>query len=460
VGRNRFEAGPAKDSTNVDLDNGVEVSVSVGAGPRRAPTDASRRDSVEQRRYGRGKVTQCRTDSTWTKVEERYDRALRIAYDMPCDMESLVKSPALPAETVSDEELFDLRSAEQLADALSMGLQVPWAPQLPTIRVGSDLYRYNRVEGASAGVEVKQVLGAGYTLKGVGRIGHADLHANGELSLLRSNGARTINATAYHRLNAMNPEWAGALTFGTSLPALLYGRDEGFYYRSYGFEVGEKREQRKGALEYRLFLERQWTAGDSDVVNTFSFARAFGDRRFGANIQAERADQIGVNLSWSRLLVDHPRGVRLTSLTRVEAATGTFEYARGAFESTISRPMFGRFAGALTGAIGSSAGRVPLQRGFAVGGLRTVRGQLPGTQSGDAFWFTRAEVGTRNGAFRPVLFYDMGWAGSRKTFGQVPAQRGAGLGFGVLDGLLRFDIARGLRPNKGWRFDLYLEAPL
>jgi len=459
--RNRF--GPAdslKDSTKVELDNtGVEVTVSAG-GKRRVPTDSARRDSVDQRRYGRGKVTQCRTDSTWTKVEERYDRALRIAYDMPCDMESLVKSPALPAETVSDEELFDLRSAEQLADALSMGLQVPWAPQLPTVRVGSDLYRYNRVEGASAGVEVKQVLGAGYTLKGVGRIGHADLHANGELSLLRSNGARTINATAYHRLNAMNPEWAGALTFGTSLPALLYGRDEGFYYRSYGFEVGEKREQRKGALEYRLFLERQWTAGDSDVVNTFSFARAFGDRRFGANIQAERADQIGVNLSWSRLLVDHPRGVRLTSLTRVEAATGTFEYARGAFESTISRPMFGRFAGALTGAIGSSAGRVPLQRGFAVGGLRTVRGQLPGTQSGDAFWFTRAEVGTRNGAFRPVLFYDMGWAGSRKTFGQVPAQRGAGLGFGVLDGLLRFDIARGLRPNKGWRFDLYLEAPL
>ena len=459
--RNRFSAADSlKDSTRVDLDNtGVEVSVSAG-GKRRVPTDSARRDSLEQRRYGRGKVAQCRTDSTWTRVEERYDRSLRIAYDMPCNMDQLAKSPLLPAETASDEELFDLRSAEQLANALSMGLQVPWAPQWPTVRTGSDLFRYNRIEGLSGGVEVKQVLGAGYTLRGIGRIGHADLHANGELALTRSNGARTISAAAYHRLNAINPEWAGALTFGTSLPALLYGRDEGYYYRSYGFELGERREQRRGALDYRFFIERQWTAGDTDVVNTFSLARAFGGSKFAGYLTADRGDFAGISANWSRALVDHPRGVRLTSITRLEAATGTFEYARGSFESTLSRPLFNRFSGAVTGAIGSSAGRVPTQRGYAVGGLRTVRGQLPGTQLGNAFWFTRAELGTRNGAFRPVAYFDVGWAGSRKQFGQIQPQRGAGFGFGLLDGLMRFDIARGLYPHKGWRLDLYLDAPL
>jgi hypothetical protein len=372
----------------------------------------------------------------------------------------LAKSPALPTETASDEELFDLRSAEQLANALSMGLQVPWAPQLPTIRTGSDLFRYNRIEGLSGGVEVKQVLGAGYALRAVGRIGHADLHANGELALSRTNGARTITAGVYHRLSAINPEWAGALTFGTSLPALLYGRDEGFYYRNYGVELGERREQRRGALEYRLFVERQWTAGDSSVVNTFSFARALNGRRFASFLQAEPGDFAGVSATWSRAFLDRPGGVRLVGITRAEAATGTFEYARGSFESTISRPLFGRAAAALTGAIGSSMGRVPFQRGYAVGGLRTVRGQLPGTQTGDAFWFSRAEVGTRGGAFRPVAFFDVGWAGSRKTFGQVQPQRGAGIGFGLLDGLMRFDIARGLYPNKGWRLDLYFDAPI
>lgn len=446
------------DSAVVESSTGdVQVSVSMGGTNK---DRAARRDSVQERRYGRGKVTQCRSDSTWTRVEERYERSLRIAYDMPCDMERLARSPALPAETASDEELFDLRSAEQLAGALGMGLQVPWAPQLPTIRTGSDLFRYNRVEGLSAGVEVKQVLGAGYTLRAVGRLGHADLHANGELALVRTNGARTITANAYHRLNAMNPEWAGALTFGPSLPAFLYGRDEGWYYRSYGFELGERREQRRGALEYRVFVERQWTAGDSDVVNTFSLARALGDSRFASHLVAERGDLAGVGLSWSRALIDRPRGLRLTGVTRVEAATGTFEYARGSLESTISRPLAGRFAGALTGAIGSSAGRVPAQRGYAVGGLRTVRGQLPGTQFGDAFWFARAELGKGGGAFRPVAFFDVGWAGSRKQFGQIQPQRGAGLGFGVLDGLLRFDIARGLYPHKGWRLDLYFDAPL
>ena len=458
--RNRF--GPAdsvKDSARVDLDNtGVEVTVSAG-GKRRVLSDSAKRDSLERARYGRGKVTQCRTDSTWTKVEERYERSLRIAYDMPCKMETLAQSSALPAETVSDEELFDLRSAEQLGNALSMSLQVPWAPQLPTMRVGSDLFRYNRVEGLSAGVEVKQVLGAGYSLRGVGRIGHADLHANGELSLLRSNGARSINAGVYHRLNAMNPEWAGALTLGTSLPALLYGRDEGFYYRSYGLELGEKREQRKGAFEYRFFLERQWTAGDSNVVNTFSLARLTNGARFRENLLSEPGAFTGVSANWSRMLVERPRGARLTAIARAEAATGTFEYARGSVESTASRRV-GPFSAALTGSIGSSLGRVPFQRGYAIGGLRTVRGQLPGTQQGDAFWFSRAEVGTGSGAVRPVAFFDVGWAGSRKTFGQIQPQRGAGVGLGFLDGLFRLDMARGLYPYKGWRFDLYLEAPL
>jgi len=152
--------------------------------------------------------------------------------------------------------------------------------------------------------------------------------------------------------------------------------------------------------------------------------------------------------------------MRVTSVARTEAATGTFEYVRGALETTVSRNLGSRLAGAVTGAIGSSIGRVPFQRRFFIGGSRTVRGQRPGTQSGDAFWFTRAEVGTRSGAFRPVLFADLGWAGNRQTFGRVKPQRGAGFGFGVLDGLLRFDLARGLHPNKGWRLDLYLEAPL
>lgn len=457
--RNRFAARDSAkaDSLAVDLDNtGVEVSVS-SSDRKKTP---AQRDSLERRRYGAAKVRQCAKDSVWTRVEERYEGAVRIAYDLPCDMERLGKSPALPALDASDEDVFDLASAERLMDALGMSLQTPWAPQLPKLRVGSDLLRYNRIEGLSVGAEVKQVLGAGYTLTGVARLGFADLHANGELALTRSTGLRTVAFTGYHRLLAVNPDWAGALTFAPSLPALLYGRDEGFYYRAMGASLGEHREQRKGSLDYRLFIERQWTAGDTGVVNTFSLARAFADRRFAPNIVAEPSTFTGADLTWARTLLDQPRGWRWVGITRAEAATGTYEYARGSLETTVSHGLGRRASVALTGAAGSSAGRLPIQRTWYLGGLRTVRGQFPGTQSGNAFWYGRAELGTRQGFARPVAFYDLGWAGSRKSFGEGMTQRGAGFGFGFLDGLLRVDFARGLNPSKRWRTDIYLGAPL
>jgi hemolysin activation/secretion protein len=95
-----------------------------------------------------------------------------------------------------------------------------------------------------------------------------------------------------------------------------------------------------------------------------------------------------------------------------------------------------------------------------MGGVRTVRGQSPGTQSGDAFWLARAELGTRQGIVRPLLFYDAGWAGARNRWGGTRPQQGAGLGFGLLDGLLRVDIARGIYPAKRWRMDFYLDGVL
>lgn len=445
------------DSASVDLDNtGVDVSVTAGGKKR----TQAQKDSSDRRRYGAAKVRQCAKDSTWTRVEERYEGNVRIAYDLPCDMSSLEKSKALPALDASDADVFDVASAERLVDALGMGLQAPWAPQLPKVRVGTDLLRYNRVEGLSIGVEAKQQLGAGYSLTGIGRFGIADKHGSGELSLARSTGLRTVTGSVYQRLLAPNPEWAGALTFAPSLPALLYGRDEGFYYRAMGASLGEHREQRKGSIDYRIFIERQWTAGDSNVVNTFSFARAFGDRRFAPNIRAEPSTFTGVDVSWAHSWLDQPLGWRLVSIARGEAATGTFEYTRGSFESTITHSLTKRAMFALTGSAGASGGRLPTQRSFFLGGLRTVRGQYPGTQSGNAYWFGRAELGQRQGFVRPVLFYDMGWAGNRKTFGEGMMQRGAGIGVGFLDGLIRMDFARGLNPSKRWRTDLYIGAPL
>ncbi|MCO4098132.1 MAG: hypothetical protein HEQ38_01795 [Gemmatimonas sp.] len=449
--------GSAGDTTV--LVGNAEVSINIGGGALSGGTGSAVVDTAKLSATERLRRRLCARDSTYTRVEPRYGGALRVAYDMPCDASKLANSPALPPAVTSDDDLFDLKARDELLAALDLSLQPGWMPQMPTIRFGSDLVRFNRVEGLSAGVNVSQVLGAGYTLTGVARIGHADLHANGELSLARSNGARTVTATMYHRLAAVNPEWGGGLALGPSLPAFLYGRDEGFYYRAMGVELREQREHRRGAFEYTLFVERQWTAGDTTVVNTFSLAKLIADRRFRRNIPSDRMSVTGVSGTYSRVVLERPQGLRLTTVLNGEAGTGTFRYARASVEATAARPV-GLFATALTGAIGSSIGDVPRQRGWFLGGVRTVRGQIAGTQDGDAFWLARAEVGTRQGVFRPVGFFDVGWAGSRETFGKVQAQRGAGVGVGVLDGLIRVDFSRGLYPRKRWRTDIYLSAAL
>ncbi|HEY4130451.1 MAG TPA: ShlB/FhaC/HecB family hemolysin secretion/activation protein, partial [Gemmatimonadaceae bacterium] len=120
----------------------------------------------------------------------------------------------------------------------------------------------------------------------------------------------------------------------------------------------------------------------------------------------------------------------------------------------------GKLAGALTLAGGSSVGSLPSQRLWYLGGSQTVRGQSPDTaQSGNSFWLTRAELGTNAVGMRPTVFGDLGWVGDRNHISDVGRpMSGVGAGVSFLDGLFRFDVARGLYPRKQFRVDLYLES--
>lgn len=430
--------------------DGTTISVSVGS---EDSASRARRDSTYRAR-------RCRPgDSTYIRTETRYGGALRVGYEMPCDRESLRTSSALPPANASTSDIFDTAAAEQLLEALGMGLQPAWGPQRPTLRSGLDLIRYNRVEGLSVGLQAEQVLGAGYTARAVGRLGHADLAFNGELGLERSNGRRTAYGTVYRRLRATAPEWGNPLSFGPSVPALLYARDEGFYFRAAGVEVGDRQVRRTGSFEWRLYFEQQQTAGDSSVLNTWNLAKAFGGDGFRSNFDASSVSLTGLDVAWSRAFGADPDGTRLVTTLRGEGATGDVTFGRGQLEATVSRPI-ARFALSLTGSVGSSLGDTPPQRGWFLGGLRTVRGLPPGASFGNAHWFVRQEVGTRFGAIRPVVFFDAGWAGSRETFGEGRTLRGAGGGLSLLDGLIRFDMARNLARGGGWRADLYFGAPI
>jgi hypothetical protein len=386
----------------------------------------------------------------------RYDGALRYPVSVPCDSTKLLTSADLP-KSIYDEGDETVHSAEidaLVSQALAMGAQAGFAPT--PIALAYAPIRYNRVEGLSVGGIADQQLGAGYSVHALARIGVADREPNVELTGARSDLRRTLGLTLYNRLVSAS-DWGNPLGTGASISAFLFGRDEGFYYRASGVELSSVPDQR-GPLNVTvsLFAEQE---RDARQRTTFSLARAVRGSQFEPNITTERALWAGARLRATQSIGEDPQGFRLFDDLRLEAAHGdTGTYGRAALDATLSHGI-GDGAAALTLAAGTSAGTVPLQRNWFLGGTQTVRGQRPGTAVGDAFWLARAEVAHGIGAVRPVVFGDIGWAGDRTNWSRIGRPlSGAGAGLSILDGLLRFDVARGIQPEKQWRVDMYVEG--
>ena len=422
---------------------------------RAAYTDAvkAREDSVKQG-LRVGSMAQCDTANTRVVTSYRFRTRLPVETRVPCDLDALMTSADLP-ESIYDsgEEIFGSADREALlADALSMAAQAPFAfGMLPPARFdfGFAKTRYNRVEGFSTGLGVEQQLGAGLSVGASAQFGAADRVGNWEASVARTNLSRTMRVNGYRRLASAN-DWGSPLSFGSSVSAFVFGRDEGFYYRASGAELLWNTE-RGARLDWRVFHEKQIPAEPRT-----SFA-VTGD--FIPNIAAARTTSTGLSVRHLGTLGEDPRGFRLDSDLRLEGAAGDSTYGRGAIDLTLSRGFRG-VAAAITVAGGSSAGDVPVQRRWFLGGTQTVRGQSADTsQSGNAFWLTRLELARSQVGMRTALFGDVGWVGDRAQISSVGRPiSGAGIGFSAFDGLIRFDIARGIHPVVQTRFDLYLGA--
>jgi hypothetical protein len=265
----------------------------------------------------------------------------------------------------------------------------------------------------------------------------------------------TTRLTAFHRLAAAN-DWGNPLSTSASVSALLFARDEGFYYRATGVDLnGSFRPSAHGAiLAWRAYGERQ----DSARVETqFSFAHVAGRGKFIPNVQACAGTYAGAAAALLEHWGTNPNGAQLSLTMRGERATGESDFGRASVELGLSRPIAG-IAMSLVGSAGSSVGSVPPQRLFYLGGASTVRGQPATATSGDAFWFGRAELSGGRPLIHPVAFVDAGFAGSRNAWNAKPGRiSGAGVGLAMLGGLVRVDVARGLEPARGWRADSYFE---
>jgi hypothetical protein len=371
------------------------------------------------------------------------------------DSAALASSPELPDPITTGAPLMSGKEAGDLAGELRRVAADPWIFTRPSIRRAPLLLRYNRVEALSVGARQTVDFGP-FAADGTLRIATATAEPDVEIGLTRESAARRLRLAAYRRLAAANPA-ERPLGIGNSLGALLWGRDNGDYFRATGVELrgGPPRAERAW-MEWRLFGEHQARVSRETDATFRGLFSGFG---FRPNLAADPADQLGAALTLRPLVGARFMGVEWGAELGVEGQAGSYRFARPSAALRGALPL-GGVSAAVEAAAGTSLGSVPAQSLWRLGGPGTLRGYDGSSAAGTAFWRGRGELGMGAGAARIALFSDVGWAGDR---GGLTIQRplwSVGAGFSLLEGLFRVDLARALRQPTGWRLELYMDGAL
>jgi hypothetical protein len=371
---------------------------------------------------------------------------------LPPDTMSLLTSVDLGPPILDMGDVINADDLRQLEDAIGGLPGEPW--QFRRV-IGVAGLRYNRVEALSGGVRGTLDFGK-LRLGAQARIGLADLEPNGEIALDRPARGLALRAAAYRRLAVVDPP-TPALGIGNSLNALLFGRDDGDYFRTLGIEaVAAPGSAHARWIEGRVFVERQRPAATATDV---SLVRLFDDtRRFRPTIAALPAGQAGAALTL-RGFHTFASQLGVGADLFVEGQTGTAEFARSALTLRGTLPVVGLVAG-LEAAAGTSTGPVTPQALWYLGGPQTLRGYSGNVMNGEAFWRGRGELTAGFPMVRLAFFSDAGWAGRNAAWGTGRPLVSVGMGLSFLDGLFRLDVSQALRAPRGWRLDLYADGVL
>lgn len=375
---------------------------------------------------------------------------------MPRDTQRVIAGEHLPPSIFEEgEALVSRAEMNELVALAKLAPPAPWQlarPRLSWAASSPDLLRYNRVEGLSVGARAEWELGRA-TADATLRLGIADRQPDVQVGATRTGVASRHRLAAYRRLDAVDfaPR---ALGLGNSLSSLLFGRDDGHYFRSLGVELLRSPVAEHG-VSWRLFAEHQ---AEAEKSTDWSLPRLWSDEGFRENIRAEPADQAGAAVAWRAARGADPAGWRGGMELALEGSAGTFTHARPSATLFGGAPLPAGLAGTVEVGAGAALGDVPVQGLWFLGGPATVRGFAGGVVAGEAFWRARAEVGRAAPGARIVAFSDAGWAGARDGWAADPRLLSAGVGASFLDGLVRVDLARALRSPTGWRVDLYLDG--
>ena len=298
----------------------------------------------------------------------------------------------------------------------------------------ADLYRYNRVQGSSAGL--------GYQVKVPG-MDFTDLHASARYGfsdgrlMLRLAGVRDapdgrLTIAGYRDLQDQDP-FSRGVSFGNSLRSLFFARDEADYYEAIGGGVNWERPLQTGLdLTLSLRVEDQSsvaTAAKSGINDLLG-----GNGEFPPNPSIAEG-VFGVS------------GLRLDGVTSrgrwwlsAEGLAGAGQVS-GRFAAQLRQFLGGASGLALKLSAGVATGPALPQMEFRAGGLATVRGFDYGSQRGRSLWSVQGDWSPARGTVRPVLFLDGGQAADPSELADSRVLLGGGVGVSALNGLVRGQLS-------------------
>ncbi|HEX6309438.1 MAG TPA: BamA/TamA family outer membrane protein [Longimicrobiales bacterium] len=415
-------------------------------------------DSASEASAARAVAAEWMTEQDSMRTMDRMSSGQQYVVLMPRDSMRLLRSDDLPPPIWSDAPGFaSSEEIERMSDRLaSLGgaIHRESAPEFGWGLGEMDMVRYNRIESLSVGAHGSVGLREAEA-SGTLRIGLADLHPNAELKLRRETMRRSLELRGYHELATADVS-RDALGLGNSLSALVLGRDAGEYYRASGAALTVAPPSfRRRTWELAAYAEYQ-----NDVRRNTHVAlpRLWDDSVFRPNITAAEAMQYGGLLQLRPWWGSDPLRAQFGVEMMLQGETGDYDLARGSLTLRAAAPLTRRFRLAAEAGVGSSAGDVTPQRMFYLGGANTLRGYEPSTVAGTSMARARLELG-RTASFGAVsVFSDWGWAGDREDIRNANQRWSVGAGASLLDGLLRIDLAHGLREPRGWRLDLHLDA--
>ena len=193
---------------------------------------------------------------------------------------------------------------------------------------------------------------------------------------------------------------------------------------------------------------------------------------FPPNLAADEVEEVGGEMRLSPWWGKDPEraefGIELFGRSAVWRRPGDTireDYSQASATVTAIVPVQGRgwrrSRIAVEAAGGHTWGNAPVQRSWFLGGPGSLRGYPASTLSGLSFLRGRAELAGTWEGFGGSLFWDAAWAGPRREFDSGDILYGIGVGASILDGVIRIDLAQGLKgPKKGFRIEVYLDAIL